>query len=372
MARELWHVALSDLCTFLMTVLCATTIDISNFTNAGHVTETPTLDSLCKVCFGSNLFQMTSALVEAHIALATAASILRCTRALACLSRGLWLAWPVGFVLGFSVVYFDAPHWDQKANTCNVGMVEGAVNGEKLKSLYLTFLIGICVVVYIFCTSFMGLHSSQVAYHRVWNRAKYFSLASIVSLAPQCVFSLVASTGAWIDPGTSEAVFFIVFSFANSNGLLNALVYAGQCRHIKRALQQGQHPRAGDGPHDFRSFLVQFKDQTGSEVRDVECVYDEARRNALRDMWALPPPSSNPGEPTEIPGTKHELKKAARRAVASFTQEEEELRRGGNAEQQTQQHIGVAAEEDCTLQTPLPLTPILEEDVCDLVLGCLD
>lgn len=341
-----------------------------------HRLPKPLLGAQCTYwCWANNLFAMTSALLEVHIALTTAVAVRR-NRKVACLSRGLVCAWPLGFALGACVIYFDKLRWDSSVHKCNAD----SVDGEYLKGAVLASGVAICSTCYIYSAIFVKRDSSMAVTTRLWNRAKYYTLVSIFTNAPFCIYTFSKSEGVWLSKSqASEIGYLVAFATLTLKGFLNVVVYAAQCRYVRCASQRGHHLGLEGGASlqniKSSSFSVVF---SSTEVEPVQNVHAEAAARTRGDIVAL--------MLSEGAGNAHaEASAKAREDIVTLmlseAAESEERRHAcariaGMAlltQQPHQGQIETGSKSDSSEDAfPSQLVQNVDEDLYSIVLGCFD
>lgn len=310
MARQLWHLALADIGGVVVYVSGQTIDALIAWLPHGQLPR-PLLRGTCTYIFGNNLFTLTSMLIEVHIALTTALAIRRCNRAVAALSSSLGVLWVLGFALGISVIYFDNVAWDEELHTCRFT----AYSGEYVKSGVLTLGVVVCICAYIYGGSLANQSGSMAATARLWSRAKHYTLVSVFTNGPFCIWNLLAYVDLWTVPTISHIylpAWFISFAVLCLNGVLNAIVYSGHCRYVRQVIQNGQAEPLDVSLHSWHSsahgpqwqswqscphgherkiagsvtssFSVRFGE---SEVTEVKDIHAEAKTQATQDLVTL-------------------------------------------------------------------------------------
>lgn len=260
MARQLWQLALADL--FVCVLNCVwLTLELLHTVFGFASKSSPALEAACIVGMSNNVPGMVSVLIEVHMATATVASLFRFTKALRLLSRILPLAWPAGFSLGAAIVVLSDGYWDPKRGLCN----SASLHGEALHVGTLGAALTICTGAY-FVSVVMAARQAGVSVEtRMWRRARWFVVAGMISWLPFVLFICIfAGPGSMVGAG-DDPTFFVAVGFLDSNGLLNAAVYAYQCRYLRR------HPtaRGREGTssrHSGLSFCVAFDSEAASCV----------------------------------------------------------------------------------------------------------
>lgn len=300
MARQLWHLALADLCgsfviasgAVLTLVLVWSELQLSR----------PLQHSACLYVSLQNIFAMTSILVEIHIALTTALAIRRCNRFVAALSGALTFLWPLGFAVGMCVVIMDRDGWDDSIGACSYSRNYG----EYLKSGVLILGVIICGSTYIYAALLsvsMDYSSNMAATVRLWSRAKYYTLMSLIANGPFCAWNLLEHFGFWSQTplsSISTAAWYVSIAVFNLHGLFNTVVYAAHCRYVRQvmnfrqdfslassrasaamSLQQCTH---APQPIAAASFTVRFSEPEVTEVANIQA---EAQATANQDLVML-------------------------------------------------------------------------------------
>merc|ERR1712046_190729 len=106
------HLALADLSAFFLRVVKLTHELLAKQFDAGGS------DILCIILRADHIGVMTSALIDVHIAIASAVTIFRCIIALPLLTRRLVIAWPVGIALTIPDDYNSGGHWRHEVRRC--------------------------------------------------------------------------------------------------------------------------------------------------------------------------------------------------------------------------------------------------------------
>lgn len=256
LTRQLWHLALADLCEFLPATLGGAHTILIQFFGLGAGRPSVALDVLCNGYFAANLGCMVSVVIEVQLAITCIAVICRWKTLLVALSHSVILAWPVGATLGSLVVGMDKVYWDADIAFCNTRHL----SGESLKSLVLTIALSVCSLLYGIGISWRRWHAGAPS-KGVWDRARCFVLAAIISWTPFVAYQFVAR-GTLITKSSAVA-FTLVLTSLNANGLLNAWAYARQSRLVRRMIRDAEL-RTGKNKV---SFCVDFKSEA-----DVLCM----------------------------------------------------------------------------------------------------
>lgn len=276
MARQLWHLALADFFEFFITGCCSLTRVYLGLSGSQWA-ESLWTDSLCYSCWGNELFAIPSILIEVHIALATVAAMTRCPYALRCLSQCLVLVWPVGAIVGSIVVFLDEVHFDQLENMCNTK----TATGRRLKSIFLASALAICLTIYICCAVRVTLKSTAAAQHRVWNFAKYYILANIISWAPWSVFSFARQTEL---TQADQFTLLLVLALFYSDGFLHVAIYAAQSHFVRRMFSTWS-PNGPTNQVTLQRPPVEFAEC--NSIHAIANICKEARNRSQKELTAL-------------------------------------------------------------------------------------
>lgn len=290
MARQLWHLALADSIESGMLVFWFSLDPLHNIFGIGSEASA-LLDALCVFGMWNNVAFMTSLLVEVHIALATVAALFRFHNMLRVLSRSVVYLWPPGVVMGVLVAFPSGSFWDTADGACNTS----AQAGEEFKSIVMLAALCICFLTYAAGFALVRGSGGLSLQSRIWDRAKFFTLAAMLSWFPFIVYTRVIDKGNSIFGPAGPVAFYITFSLFLSNGFLNALVYALQSRFVSRARKRAAAlgaRQASQMSQDSRSlnhsnalFHVGFR--SVDEIQIVAAQQEEALENAEQETLSL-------------------------------------------------------------------------------------
>lgn len=282
LARQLWHLALADILAFSVLTgvrvheLLALKFDV----NGSAV--------LCMSWRVANFGILTSALVEAHIALVSLLAISRSRVVLARLARILGIVWPIGIIFSVADTYeaytLGSATWDKQ----NVSCRGNNFWSHGLRNYFLLASLAICGLAYIAGILKLATPTANGAVrHRAVYRAMLFLLGTIIAEAPN-----VAAEEFFPDvwPGTTSFGNVLVFlgdCLFRLGGLINICVYVILSRRARRIMVHNQvctpekRPSATSGA---LSFPVAFG---GTDEVDIESDQQEARRVAADAVGRL-------------------------------------------------------------------------------------
>jgi hypothetical protein len=230
MGRQLWHLAAADVCFGTLTFMLFIFNIMSSRGVAILTSRSSRLDAFCvAVSWGYSVGFDTSMAVEAHLAVAFAAALFRCTAFLSILRRLLCLVWPIGIALATVETLNDKTFWRHGCANENRDLVGvSAVSASVL----------ICIISY-FCSLLRVATAGPVIRDRVLYRSQLFILVWIVCLVPNIVRVVRGISNPWYS--------LVSLHLFNLRGLFSTLLYFVQSHYVQRMRLRRQRLKERQG-----------------------------------------------------------------------------------------------------------------------------
>lgn len=222
-------------------------------------------------CVISNFVEFTGAeasmLVECHMAIVFATSIYGAVKTTLLLSAALPLVWLIALPLALARVVLLKLQWNPEEHGCKIHNAHDSDEFFAVSSA-LGFLL--CLACYI--ASACGVYRAGMAVQRsVWNRARLYPLATLVTLGPAILYHVVLAPylatlqrrGELRRRDNVEAwAFLISDTFLNASGFLIFFIYASQSKYVLSSRGQAcEQPIAAGRDNAERNldFRVNFR-----------------------------------------------------------------------------------------------------------------
>lgn len=284
-ARQLWHLALADVFAsgllfpwFTLAILRA---GDPTFGGDEDTVNVP-LNILCAVCHGNNIPYMTSVFVELHISLSAIATIMRRPEALKALAKYLPSVWVLGTVVGGAVEAFGQARWDGDSGGC-----QPKASGEVIKGVVMALVLVACIVIYVSGMILAARRHGGSVEGRAWRRASVFITAAVVTWVPFVIFSLrPRKHNDNLYDSNSKRWYYVMSVFLESNGILNAVVYAWQSGFLRRNVDRAKFICDAQDTTASLPLAVSFNVAFRSSVDVVPVPADTAMINATASAEA--------------------------------------------------------------------------------------
>lgn len=262
MARQLWHLAISDILYAVFNITWFS-LDLLSLAINLDFADTDVLSKACYFGMGANVPLMVSVVIEVHLALSMAASVFHASGVLKVLSMTLPVVWLLGVVLGVPVMVIGHGYWNLTEHECDTKILKG----EYMKAFFCGAGLVICGVLYLVVFLRVRRHSGQSVQARIFRRTRMFIVAAVVSWIPFVVYVAVSQSNGDSIASLNQVFYNICHACLHSNGLFNALVYARKSSVARQFYQHNVDQHNGDIQTDIHVQSVPARPQH-SPTRD--------------------------------------------------------------------------------------------------------
>lgn len=250
MARQMWHLALADMCSSSLGLLMPTLMAVDVATS-GKIFHDPHswdgfADSLCSFVCVASIFEFAASLIDIHIALTAAAKLFHWSTTLTELSSGLWAVWPSGVVLGAVFIVFTAesnrPYYAKGCHICRYTVIENNVLSDvnqEFKNSILFMSVVVSAVVYTVTVTLMP-SSTEAHRSHITSRTLLFILGNLACVGPFSLWSFIENnlTGNGLGHVGDKLFFLVICPLYGLSGFLHACVYLLLCKRAKHMVQR--------------------------------------------------------------------------------------------------------------------------------------